>query len=250
MTTRAADIRSTLRHGHSSIGAWLTLPSPELAECLAMCGFDWLTVDLEHGAISVETAARIFLAVERHGVAPFVRLPSADPYLARRLLDQGCQGLIVPVVESAEAFAEFACHCLYPPAGRRGVGLSRGNRFGESFDTMLSSFQPLLVPQVETRAGIAAAAAIAALPMVDALFLGPYDLSASFGQPGNFATPDFAAAMAEIHRVCAETGKAPGIHQIAPVFDGLDARKAEGFRLIAFGSDAQAIRHVFAPLKA
>jgi len=247
--TSAADIRSTLRHGRSSIGAWLTLPSPELAECLAGCGFDWLAVDLEHGALSVETAARAFLAAERHGVAPFARLPSADPYLARRLLDQGCQGLIVPVVESAEAFHDFAVHCLYPPAGKRGVGLSRGNQFGQSFDTTLATFQPLLVPQIETQAGVAAAAAIAALPMVDALFLGPYDLSASLGQPGNFATPAFAAAIEAVQQACANAGKAPGIHQVAPLFDGLESRKEEGFRLIAFGTDAQALRHVFAPLK-
>ncbi|MEO0034974.1 MAG: hypothetical protein RLZZ501_997 [Pseudomonadota bacterium] len=248
--TSAADIRATLRHGRSSIGAWLTLPSPELAECLAGCGFDWLAVDMEHGAIGLETAGRAFIAAERHGVAPFARLPSADPYLARRLLDQGCQGLIVPVVENAEDFRAFASHCLYPPAGKRGVGLSRGNQFGDSFDTMLNHFQPLLVPQIETRAGVAAAAAIAALPMVDALFLGPYDLSASLGQAGNFATPAFADAIAEVRHACAEAGKAAGIHQVAPVLDGLAARKEEGFRLIAFGTDAQAIRHVFAPLKA
>ncbi len=247
--TSAAHIKASLVAGRPCIGAWLTLPSAEVAECLAVCGFDWLAVDMEHGASTPETAAAAFRAAERHGVVPFARLPSADPYLARRLLDQGCQGLIVPVVESAEAFADFASHCLYPPAGRRGVGLSRCNRFGLDFAQYLAEFQPVLVPQIETKAGVAAAAAIAALPMVDALFLGPYDLSASLGRTGDFTTAEFKSALAQVRQACADAGKAPGIHQVAPDSAELARQLDEGFRFIAYGTDAMAIRHAFAGLK-
>jgi 2-dehydro-3-deoxyglucarate aldolase len=245
----AANIKASLKAGKPSVGAWLTFPSAEVAECMADCGFDWLAVDMEHGATSPEMAAMVFMAAERRGVAAFARLPEADPYLARRLLDQGCQGLIVPVVENAEAFSAFAAHCFYPPRGRRGVGLSRCNGFGKDFESYLSDFRPVLVPQIETRAGVEASQAIAALAEVDALFLGPYDLSADLGAPGDFSTEAFKTALGAVRKACEGGGKAAGIHQVAPDVSELDQRVAEGFRFIAYGTDAQELRHAFSSLR-
>lgn len=242
------DLGAAIRAGRPSIGAWLTLPSPELAEAMAGCGFDWLAVDLEHSAIGLREAAAAFVFAERHGVAPLVRLPGADPLLARRLLDSGAQGVIVPTVEDPAAFVAFLDHLSYPPAGRRGVGLSRANAFGASFDSYLAGFQPVVVAQIETAAGVDAAAAIAALPGVDALFLGPYDLSASMGAAGDFTTAAFRQAVATVRRACDETGVAAGIHQVAPDLAALRARLDEGFRFVAYGTDVQAIRHAFAGL--
>src|SRR3989338_4128015 len=124
------DIKRRLKDGKVCIGAWAQVPSPVTAEAMASCGFHWLAVDMEHAPIDAEAATLIFMAAERHGAAPFARLPGPAPYLGRRRLDSGAKGMIVRVVESAEDFAAFARHCLYPPAGRRGVGLSRCNRWG------------------------------------------------------------------------------------------------------------------------
>jgi len=237
------DVKRRLAQGLPCLGAWSTVPSPLVAEAMASCGFHWLAVDLEHSPIDLADAAGIFLAAERHGVAPMARLSSADPYLARRLLDAGARGLIVPVVESADAFAAFARHTLYPSAGgRRGVGLSRANGWGDAFESYTADFRPVLVPQIETRAGVAAAAAIAALPEVDALFLGPYDLSADLGTPGRFDTPDMKAAIERVRTACAAAGTAPGIHQVAPDFAALKARLDDGYRFVAFATDMTAMR--------
>ena len=113
-------IKRRLAAGGTSIGGWLTTSSDEVAEIMASTGgYDWLAVDMEHGSAGIKEALAAFRAAKPHGVDGLARLPSADPYLARRLLDGGAAGILVPVVESAEAFAAFAAHCLYPPRGRR-----------------------------------------------------------------------------------------------------------------------------------
>ncbi len=235
-------LKSRLLDGLPCIGAWSTVPSAAVAEAMASCGFHWLAVDLEHSAIEVADVLPIFLAAERYGVAPFVRLPSADPYLGRRCLDSGAAGLIVPVVNSAAAFAEFAQHCYYAPRGRRGACLSRANGWGDTFDGYNRDFQPILVPQIESRAGVADVDAIAALDCVDALFIGPYDLSADLGIPGNFETAEIKAAMGQVLDACKRHGKAPGIHQVAPSPEALRQRLDEGYQFIAYSTDMVAMR--------
>lgn len=240
MQNRVKEILST---GNVALGTWHTVCSIEIAEALATLGFDWIAIDMEHGSASVAYAEQAFIAMERHGCSPFVRLPSADPYLARRLLDAGAHGLLVPVVEDAKAFAAFADHCFYPPQGRRGVALERFNRWGDDFASYMQRFRPVLAPMIETRKGVAAASALAALPVVDALFFGPYDLSSDLGEPGNFSSPGFAAALTTVKAACAQHGKAAGGHQVAPEPTELNQRIAEGFRFIAYGTDVLAMRH-------
>lgn len=235
-------LKDRLACGQPTIGGWLTVTSPVVAEAMASNGFHWICIDMEHAPIAEDQIQGVFIAIEHCGAAPMVRLPSADPYLARRMLDAGAHGLIVPVVESADAFTAFAKHCHYPPAGCRGVGLSRCNGWGKSFDAYLDGFAPVLVPQIETRAGVSAAGAIAALDAVDALFLGPYDLSASLGQRGDFSTPEFGAAVRSVRETCAALGKAAGIHQVEPDPVALRARIDEGFGFIAYGTDMIAMR--------
>ncbi len=229
--------------GHPCLGAWLTVAHPVLAEAMASLGFHWLAVDMEHGPVAETEVQAVFAACALHGAAPMVRLPAADPHLARRMLDLGAAGLLIPVVEDAAVFAEFAAHCLYPPAGRRGVGLSRANLWGDGFDGYLNGFRPVLAPQIETRAGVAAADVLAALDGVAGLFLGPYDLSASLGRPGDFESSVFRAAAEEVRAACARHGKALGIHQVTPDSEQLRRRIDEGYRFIAYGTDVIALRH-------
>lgn len=245
----AAALRARLAAGEVLIGTWLSCSSPEVAEALASMGFDWLVVDMEHGSADVQTAMLCFLAAERHGCVPLARLPWADGHLARRLLDQGAQGLVIPVAESAEGVGAVVRHCLYPPAGRRGVALGRFDGWGDEFAGYLRDFRPLIVPQIETPAGVAAASAIAALPEVDALFFGPYDLSASLGQPGRFDTPEFAAVLNRLKAACAQHGKAAGGHQVEPDPQALGRMIGDGFRFVAYGTDLIALRRALSGFK-
>ena len=235
-------LKNRLKQGQASIGGWLTVSSPSVAEAMASLGFHWIAIDMEHAPIDEGVAAQVFMAVERHGCAALVRLPSADPYLARRMLDTGATGVIVPVVEDAKDFREFTQHCLFPPEGRRGIGLGRCNQWGDSFGDYLNSFKPVIVPQIETRAGVAAAGALAAMDEVDALFMGPYDLSASLGAPGDFSSAEFTGALETVKQVCRDNGVAAGIHQVEPVPDQLNERINDGFSFIAYGTDMIAMR--------
>lgn len=242
------NLHKRLADGKVCIGAWQSAPSALIAEAMASCGFHWLAVDMEHGTVSASEAEGIFRAVERHGVAPVVRLPSADPYLARRLLDSGTQGVIVPVSESAADFQAFADHCLYPPAGRRGVGLSRCNLWGDTFEDYLNGFTPVLIPQIETRKGVEAADELAGLDCVSAVFTGPYDLSADLGAPGDFEAGGFVDALARVKDACARHGKPMGFHQVAPDRAALAKKIEEGYKLLAFGTEIIAMRSAFAGL--
>ncbi len=240
MTDLASMVRNRLRDGRACVGAWQTVASVKTAEAMSSCGFHWLAVDLEHSTMSLEQAEACFIAAERHGVAPMARLSNADPYVARRLLDAGAAGLLVPVVESADAFTAFAEHCSY--RGKRGVGLSRCNNYGDSFETYYRDFQPVLIPQIETRKGVAAAAELAALDFVDGLFFGPYDLSCELGSPGDITTADFADAVAQVRAACQSNSKALGIHQVEPDAAQLRAKIDEGFHFIAYCTDLIAMR--------
>ncbi len=241
-------MKHRLATGEVCIGAWVQAPSPQNVEAMVTCGFDWMAVDMEHGTHSVDQAVQCFLAAERYGVAPLARIPSADPYLARRLLDNGAHGIIVPVVEEADAFAAFARHCLYPPRGCRGVGLSRPSLWGGTFKEYERDFQPVLIPQIETMRGIANADAIAALEVVDGLFIGPYDLSADQGHPGSFDGPEFVDATLAVRDACRRYGKAEGIHQVEPSLAKLRENLERGFRLVAYGTDLIAVRSAFRDL--
>jgi 2-dehydro-3-deoxyglucarate aldolase len=178
-----------------------------------------------------------------------VRLPSADAYLARRLLDAGADGLIVPVVEDAESFRQFSRHQLYPPTGRRGVGLARGNLWGDTFEETFNNFRPVLIAQIETAKGAANADAVAALDEIDGLFIGPYDLSADLGVAGKLTDPALTDALSKVKAACEKHGKAYGGHQVDPDPAALKRMIDGGFRFIAYSTDIIAMRSVFAAIR-
>ena len=239
-------LRERMRRGDVLVGGWLTVRSAEIAEALASTGVDWIAADLEHGTLDVGTASDAFVAIECHGAAPVARMTRMDPAQARRLLDVGAEGLLVPVVEDAGAFAEFARDCAYSPAGRRGNALGRFNRWGDDFAAYRDGFVPALVPMIETARGVEAAAEIAALDCVDGLFFGPYDLSADLGEPGNFTSERFVAARDRILAAAAAAGKPAGGHQVAIDPESLAHMIADGFRFIAYGTDIVALRAAMA----
>jgi 2-keto-3-deoxy-L-rhamnonate aldolase RhmA len=242
-------IKTRLAEGKLCLGAWLMSGTPVIAEAMASLGFHWLCVDMEHGSADISQVEAVFAAAERYGAAPMVRIGALDGDLARRLLDLGTQGIIVAAVEDAGRFKDFAAHCLYAPEGRRGVGLSRCNRWGDAFEEYKTNFRPVLVPMIETAAGIEAAAGLAALPMVDALFLGPYDLSSSLGCAGDFTADAFTAAADKVRAACKASGAALGIHQVTLDPAELKGRLDGGFTLVAYGTDLLAMRHALSGVR-
>lgn len=248
----AADrIRQQIQKGELCLGTWLFMGLPIATESLASLGFDWLCIDMEHTAIGIEKTYDMFLAMERHGAAPFARLSEADPTQARRLLDSGAQGLFIPVVEDAESFAEFASHCMYAPVGKRGVGLVRGNGWGDHFDSYVKNggFRPVIIPQIETKKGVENIDAIMALDCVDAVFVGPYDLSTSLGVSAELEHPLVLEALEKIKTASQKHGKPMGYHQVATEKAKLQQKIDEGFTVIAYGVDLLAMREAFSAVR-
>jgi 2-dehydro-3-deoxyglucarate aldolase len=235
-------IKQQISQGKLCIGGWLTTASPAVAEAMATLPFSWIAIDMEHSAIPMDQVQSSFIAIEHHGCAPLVRMLEADPIAARRFLDMGAQGLIIPAVESAEKLKDFIQHCIYPPKGKRGVGLSRCNIWGDTFDEYYQNFNPVIIPQIETANGVSESSKIAALEEVDGLFLGPYDLSANLGEPGIYETADFKSAVEETKAACLKNQKSLGIHQVETSIDQLNNRIAEGYKFIAYGTDMIAMR--------
>lgn len=232
-------------HKRPKIVAWQQSSSHHITSAMASIGFDWLVIDLEHSAISLNEIEPIFLAASNNGAKPFARLPSHDPFLARRLLDSGAEGLFIPVIETLEEFESFAKHCFFPPKGRRGVGLVKANNWGDKFEEYYSNFDPILIAQIETKLGAENISSIVQSECLSGVMIGPYDLSASLGTPGNFEDANFKSACTKIISTTKEFNKDIGFHQVKPVKEELIKRQEEGYDFIIYGTDIIALKHAF-----
>jgi 2-dehydro-3-deoxyglucarate aldolase len=224
------------------IGSWLSLGSPITTEVMGVAGFDWLLFDLEHAPNDVLSLVPQLMALKDSTSAAVVRPPSNDTVSIKRLLDVGCHNFLIPFVESVEQARAAVAATRYPPQGVRGVSVSqRSNRYGSVTDYFKRiNDQISVVVQIENPLGVEAAAEIAAIDGVDALFVGPSDLAASYGHLGNAAHAEVQAAIRSVHEAAAKANKASGI--LAPV--EADARRylAMGMSLVAVGSDLGLLR--------
>lgn len=199
--------------GRQQVGLWCMLPSGFVTEALAGAGFDWLLLDTEHSPSDVLTVLPQLQAAAAYDVSTVVRPAANDPVLIKRLLDLGAQSLLIPYVQSVEEAEAAVAAVRYPPRGIRGVaGLTRASRFGrvEGYARRAEEELCLLV-QVETRKALDSLEAIAAVEGIDGIFIGPGDLSASLGHPGELFNPEVVAAVeGAIQRVKA-AGKPAGV---------------------------------------
>ena len=243
-------IRALLADDRPTVGTWLQFPSPDVAELMARAGYDWLAADLEHGSFGPGDLPDIFRAVECGGAAPFARLPEASKTWIKAALEAGAQGLIFPMIESRAQLDRAIDLATYPgqdgwrAAGEtapeyRCVGYCRANVFGKAFDAYREGRAPklFLVAQIEHIRAVDELDAILAHPRLDAIMVGPYDLSGSMGLTGQFGHPDFLAAMERIKAACARAHARMGLHIVQPDPAALAREIAAGCRFIAYGTD-------------
>lgn len=224
------------------IGCWTSLASHISTEVLGVAGFDWLLLDAEHAPNDVITLIPQMMALKDSVSAPIIRPPWNDAVIIKRLLDSGASNLLIPFVESAEEARAAVAATRYPPQGMRGVSVShRGNRFGATTGYLKTANDHIgLLVQIESRAGVEAAAEIAAIDGVDCLFIGPSDLAAAYGQLGVAGHPEVQAAIKTIHDAAQSAGKPTGI--LAPA--EADARRYldMGITFVGVGSDLGLLR--------
>ncbi len=238
-------IRNRLRCGGVSIGSWMQIPHASVAEIMGQAGYDWVAVDLEHGSISPHQLPDIFRALELGGTLPLVRLAQGHPKDCKQALDAGAGGVIVPMVESAEQLIAVRDACRWPPGGSRGVGFSRANLFGKHFDAYRIEAQaPLMVAMIEHVNAVENLESILAVEGLDAILIGPYDLSASLGLTAEFEHARFKATMAHIRDKARTAGIPVGLHVVQASAEELESRLADGYRFIAYSIDAVMLRTV------
>ena len=247
MTTAAATpfpnrFRRDLLAGERLIGCWASLASPITTEVLGLAGFDWILLDAEHAPNDVLTLVPQLMALKDSASAPVVRPPWNDAVVIKRLLDAGFHNFLVPFVETADEARRAVAATRYPPAGVRGVSVSqRSNRYGSVPDYFkLVNDNIAVMVQIESRAGVEAAASIAAVDGIDGLFIGPSDLAAAYGQLGAPGHADVQAAMREVYAAARAAGKPVGT--LAPA--EADARRylEMGATFVAVGSDLGVLR--------
>jgi 2-dehydro-3-deoxyglucarate aldolase len=232
-------IRTSLGENRPSIGSWMQIPDSSVAEIMGQAGYDWVAVDMEHGAIAVHQLPDLFRALELGGALPLARLAHGHGKDCKQALDAGAGGVIVPMVETAAQLLMVRDACRWPPAGTRGVGFSRANLFGVHFEAYREEAQaPLLVAMIEHVRAVENLEEILAVDGLDAILIGPYDLSASMGLTAKFDAPEFIAVMNRIHALCGKQRIPCGVHVVMPDAEVLQQRIAEGYRFIAYSIDA------------
>ena len=232
-------IRQALATNKTSVGSWMQIPHASVAEIMGQAGYDWVAVDMEHGAISVHQLPDLFRALELGGTLPLVRLAHGHPKDCKQALDAGAGGVIVPMVETAAQLIAVRDACRWPPAGTRGVGFSRANLFGKHFEAYREEAQaPLLVAMIEHVRAVENLEEILSVEGLDAILIGPYDLSASMGLTARFDMPEFISAMDRIRTLCSQHRTPCGVHVVMPDADALKLRIQEGYRFIAYSIDA------------
>jgi 2-dehydro-3-deoxyglucarate aldolase/4-hydroxy-2-oxoheptanedioate aldolase len=222
---------------NATIGSFLAAGSEIVAEAMAGAGFDWLLVDLEHGAGGEDALARQLPAVRAAGIPCLVRVETSERIRIGRALDLGADGVMVPRVESAVIAERVARAARFTPDGDRGVAVStRAAGYGKTSVSRLSSLEhPIVIVQIESPAAVEEASSIAAVSGIDCLFVGPADLSSSLGIPGDLANPRLTKCMALVVEAATNNSKTAGI--LARTADDVERFVGMGFRLIALSSD-------------
>ena len=226
-----------LRAGHLLNGTMLTLPCPEVAEMVSRCGFDWLFLDGEHSPLSILDWQRMIQATGGR-CANILRIPENSEAAIKKALDIGADGIIAPKVNSAEAARQIVSWCKYPPAGERGVGLGRAQGYGMDFADYVATANDDLavIVQAEHIEAINNIEEIAAVEGLDAIFIGPYDLSTSMNRTGEVNHDDVVAAIDRVTSACQANKLGLGyfgvnVDSVLPYID-------KGYRLICTGVDA------------
>jgi 4-hydroxy-2-oxoheptanedioate aldolase len=239
---RANRLRDVLTTGGSAVTGWVSVDSPYLAEVLSYCGYDAVTVDLQHGMFGLGRAVTLLQAVGAGPAVPLARCPSHDPATIGKLLDAGAYGIICPGVDDAAQAAAFVRACRYPPAGYRSFGPSRGLLYGGPDYLAHADATILTFAMVESARSLTNLESILATPGLDGIYVGPNDLALTLGEVPGAGHPS-AQVLDALHRI-AEATRAAGLWAGVFCADPPMARQMIdiGYQLVTPGTDVGILR--------
>jgi len=232
-------LKKKLQNNELTIGSWITIGNPAVAEILATAGFDWLVIDIEHTTIDFSMVQNLITTIQTFNIAALVRVSKNEEVVIKRVLDAGADGIIVPMVCSEEDALNAVNFAKYPPIGRRGVGLSRAQNYGLGFEAYKKWVNDdlVIIAQIEHIDGIRNLDKIIKVEGIDGTFIGPYDLSGSLGIPGHFEDPSVKEALNDYIRISKDANFSIGFHVISSDYRKLKEKIDEGYKFIAFSTD-------------
>jgi 4-hydroxy-2-oxoheptanedioate aldolase len=237
-----ASLRELFDSGRTILGGWCHIPSGFSAELMGRCGFDWVCVDMQHGVVGYDAAVPMLQALSITGTPAFVRIPWNQPDHIMKVLDAGAQGIIVPMVSTAEEAAQAVRYVKYPPRGVRSWGPIRASLEIPDYTPEKGNRITVVAAMIETPEGVQNMDAIMQVEGIDAIYVGPSDLALGHGLPPTLSggTAEHEELIAAVLDGCRRNGVVPGIHT-----DGAETalrRRDAGFRMITILSDGGLMR--------
>ena len=235
----ANNVKKVWASGKAVVNAWLAIPSGFSAEVMAQCGWDSVTVDMQHGVQDYQSMVQCFQAMHAHPVTPMVRVPWNEPGIIGKVLDGGAMGVICPMINNAAEARALADACLYPPMGKRSNGPIRAGMYGEATSYQSTANDEIMViPMIETREGIDNIDEILQVPGISGIYIGPSDMGLSLGMIPTLdrEEPNILAIYENLLASCKKHGKFAGLH------NGTAAYAAKmigmGFQLVTIANDS------------
>lgn len=236
-------LKAKWRAGEATFGAWLAIPDPVVAEAAARAGFDYVCVDLQHGLADFRQCVGMLQAISTTDVTPIVRVPWNEPGIIGRVLDAGAMGVVIPMVNTPDEARAAVAACRYAPDGARSYGPVRAAMYAGADYHQRANREIACIPMIETKEAIEGLDAILDVPGIDAAYIGPADLSITYGlPPGPDNGGPFPAALEAVVRGCRARGIAPGFHANPAL---AATRAAQGFQMVTASADLGALRATF-----
>jgi|SRR5690625_1262157 len=232
-------LKNKLKNCEVTIGSWLMLGDVSAVEILSHAGFEWLVVDLEHTDIDYTRAKQLIAAIQGNGMQALVRVSKNEEVVIKRVLDFGADGIIVPMVCSRADAEQAVSLATYPPRGARGVGLFRAQQYGLGFKEYQEwvNNELVIIAQIEHIEAAKNINEIMTVEGIDGAIIGPYDMSASMGIPGEYHRDEVQGAIKSVFSACKSLKKSVGFHVVETDPKLLLARIEQGCNLLAYSID-------------
>jgi len=232
-------LKQKLKNNELTIGSWIMMGHPMSVEVMALAGFDWLVIDIEHTSISMETVQALITTIQAHDIKALVRVSKNEEVVIKKVLDIGADGIVVPMVSSKEDAQQAVDYAKYPPVGKRGVGLYRATKYGTNFKAYKKwvDEELVIIAQIEHIDAVKNIDEIISVKGIDGTIIGPYDLSGSMGYPGEFEREDVKNAVQTVLERCKIHHIPSGFHVVDTEPEKLNQKIEAGCTFLAYGID-------------
>jgi len=232
-------LKEKLQNNVPTFGSWITIGHQSIVEIMASAGFEWLTIDLEHSAINITKAQELISVIQANGMKALVRVSKNEEVVIKRVMDAGADGVIIPMVRTVEDAIQAVDYVKYPPMGKRGVGLARAQKYGIGFNEYKEWQKDgtIIIAQIEHIESVHNIDEIILTEGIDGTIVGPFDMSASMGMPGEYHRMEVKEAIDKVEISCKALNKPLGFHVINSNYQEMLDKIKAGYTFLAFSLD-------------